>query len=182
MSRRSSEPVATTGPSRATGVVLQAATNDDWAQIWCFLEPVLRAGATLALPVEWGADEARAFWFSPAHSVRVAKLDNQVVGSYYLKANQLGHGAHLANCGYVTDRVYAGRGVATAMCLDSLDRAREAGFEAMLFNLVVETNERAIRLWSNLGFAVVGRIPEAFRHPSAGMVAALVMWRTLAID
>ncbi len=65
------------------------------------------------------------------------------------------------------------------MCAHSLEIARARGFRAMQFNLVVSTNERAIRLWERCGFAVVGRLPGAFAHPRLGFVDALVMYRTL---
>jgi ribosomal protein S18 acetylase RimI-like enzyme len=61
----------------------------------------------------------------------------------------------------------------------SLNRARERGFRAMQFNFVVSTNVRAIRLWESLGFAIVGRLPGAFRHPDHGYVDALVMYQSL---
>jgi ribosomal protein S18 acetylase RimI-like enzyme len=49
----------------------------------------------------------------------------------------------------------------------------------MQFNFVVTTNSRAVRLWQSLGFAIVGRLPGAFRHPQQGYVDALVMYRLL---
>jgi ribosomal protein S18 acetylase RimI-like enzyme len=65
------------------------------------------------------------------------------------------------------------------MCQHSLDHARKRGYRAMQFNFVVSTNERAMRLWEALGFAVVGRLPLAFRHPTQGFVDALVMFQPL---
>jgi hypothetical protein len=50
----------------------------------------------------------------------------------------------------------------------------------MQFNFVVSTNLRAVRLWEALGFAVVGRLPLAFHHPSEGDVDALVMYQSLS--
>lgn len=50
---------------------------------------------------------------------------------------------------------------------------------AMQFNFVVSTNDRAVRLWQSLGFETVGRLPGAFRHPSAGYVDAFVMYQQL---
>jgi ribosomal protein S18 acetylase RimI-like enzyme len=44
---------------------------------------------------------------------------------------------------------------------------------------VVSTNERAVRTWQRCGFEIVGRLPGAFRHPRAGDVDALVMFRKL---
>jgi ribosomal protein S18 acetylase RimI-like enzyme len=49
----------------------------------------------------------------------------------------------------------------------------------MQFNFVISTNERAVRLWQSLGFEIVGRLPEAFEHPTQGYVDALVMHRRL---
>ena len=48
----------------------------------------------------------------------------------------------------------------------------------MQFNFVVVSNEPAVMLWRKLGFEIVGRVPEAFRHPSLGLVDALVMYRS----
>ena len=108
-----------------------------------------------------------------------AEADGAMLGTYYLRANQAGGGAHVANCGFMTDAAATGRGVARAMGAHALDRARSRGFAAMQFNFVVSTNVRAVRLWESLGFAVVGRLPGAFAHPSLGRVDALVMFRTL---
>ncbi len=73
----------------------------------------------------------------------------------------------------------SGKGVARQMHQHSLERARELGFRAMQFNFVVASNRRAVRLWQSLGFSTVGRIPEAFNHPTQGYVDALVMYRLL---
>jgi ribosomal protein S18 acetylase RimI-like enzyme len=65
------------------------------------------------------------------------------------------------------------------MCEHSLNHARAQGYRAIQFNFVVSTNERAVKLWQSLGFAIVGRLPGAFDHPTHGYVDALVMFRTL---
>jgi ribosomal protein S18 acetylase RimI-like enzyme len=65
------------------------------------------------------------------------------------------------------------------MCVHSLQFAASQGFKAMQFNFVVSTNERAVALWKRLGFAVVGRLPRAYEHPTSGFVDALVMYRFL---
>ena len=72
-----------------------------------------------------------------------------------------------------------GRGIARAMCAHSIEHARARGFRAMQYNFVVSTNERAVRLWQAMGFAIVGRLPGAFAHPSHGDVDAFVMFQTL---
>ena len=160
-------------------VHIRPAAGGDRDAMWRILEPTIRAGATYALPSDLGRDEALAYWTGPDRETFVAEAGGQVVGTYYLRANQAGGGAHVANCGYMTAAWAAGRGVARRMCEHSLDRARARGFRAMQFNFVVSTNERAVRLWQRLGFEVVGRLPLAFRHPDGRYVDALVMFRAL---
>jgi ribosomal protein S18 acetylase RimI-like enzyme len=151
----------------------------DEAAIWRILEPMIRAGETYALPRDMDRPTTLAYWSAPSHEVFVAEDAGQMLGTYFLQANQQGGGAHVANCGYVTAVEAAGKGVARAMCAHSLDRARARGFRAMQFNFVVGTNERAVRLWQRLGFDIVGRLPGAFEHPRHGFVDALVMYRAL---
>jgi ribosomal protein S18 acetylase RimI-like enzyme len=153
---------------------------DDADSIWAILEPTIRAGETYTLPRDMSRQEALAYWFAPQHEVFVAQADAQILGTYFLQPNQQGGGSHVANCGYVTAPWATGRGVARAMCAHSLERARERGFKAMQFNFVVSTNQRAIALWQSLGFQIVGRLPGAFHHPTAGLVDAFVMYRSLA--
>jgi ribosomal protein S18 acetylase RimI-like enzyme len=158
---------------------IRAALPSDADSIWAILEPTVRAGETYTLPVDMSRDNALAYWISPDHEVFVAEENGTVVGTYFLRANQHGGGAHVCNCGYVTSPNATGRGIARAMCAHSLDRARERGFLAMQFNFVISTNERAVRLWESFGFKTVGRLPRAFRHPTQGLVDSLVMYRFL---
>ena len=158
---------------------LRPADASDVDAIWSILEPPIRAGETYTLPREMDREQALAYWFSSDHDVFVAEEDGEVLGTYYLRANQKGGGAHVGNCGYMTAARAAGRGVATAMCAHSLEYARTRGFRALQFNFVVSSNLPAIHLWQKFGFATVGRLPGAFLHPKLGYVDALVMYRTL---
>jgi L-amino acid N-acyltransferase YncA len=160
-------------------MTIRPAGPADANAIWAILEPTIRAGETYTLPRDMGREEALAYWSSGEHTVFVAEQDGGVLGSYYLRVNQKGGGDHVCNCGYMTAAWAAGRGVATAMCEHSLEYARSQGFRAMQFNFVVSSNQPAIRLWQKLGFAIVGRLPEAFLHPSLGYVDALVLYRAL---
>ena len=160
-------------------MIIRPAGPADANAIWEILEPTIRAGETYTLPRDMEREQALAYWFAPEHSVFVAEQDGEMLGSYYLRVNQKGGGNHVCNCGYMTAASAAGRGVATAMCEHSLDYARAQGFLAMQFNFVVSSNGAAIHLWERFGFATVGRLPEAFLHPSLGYVDALVMYRML---
>ena len=160
-------------------MLVRAAAATDFDAIARILCPVIEAGETYALPPEWTEQQILAYWFSSSHQVFVAENEGMVIGTYYLHPNQQGGGAHVANCGYVTSSSATGQGVARAMAAHSLQQAKQDGFLAMQFNFVVSTNDRAVQLWQRLGFAIVGRLPKAFRHPHLGFVDALVMYRTL---
>jgi RimJ/RimL family protein N-acetyltransferase len=160
-------------------MIIRPADSADANAIWAILESTIRAGETYTLPRNMEREQALAYWFAPEHTVFVAELDGEVLGSYYLRVNQKGGGAHVCNCGYMTAAWASGRGAATAMCEHSLEYARSQGFLAMQFNFVVSSNQAAIRLWQKFGFAIVGRLPKAFLHPRLGFVDALVLYRTL---
>jgi ribosomal protein S18 acetylase RimI-like enzyme len=140
---------------------------------------MIRAGETYPLPRDLAKDDALAHWRAPGHEVLVAEKGGTIVGTCYLRANNRGGGAHVANCGYVVAPAAMGQGVARALCAHSLERAKARGFRAMQFNFVIGSNERAVRLWQSLGFDIVGRLPGAFEHPRLGFVDALVMYRVL---
>jgi ribosomal protein S18 acetylase RimI-like enzyme len=111
--------------------------------------------------------------------VFVAEDNGASVGTYFVCANHLGGGAHVANAGYATAQDAQGKGVARAMCEHSIDQARSRGFRAMQFNFVIASNTRAVALWQRMGFSIVGTLPGAFAHPTLGYVDAYVMYRNL---
>ena len=159
-------------------LIRQSEPRDDDA-IWRILEPTFRAGETYPVPCDISRADALAYWHTPGHTVFVAEDAGTIVGTYYLRANNRGGGAHVANCGYVVAPDAFGRGVAQAMCAHSLGEAKSRGFSAIQFNFVIASNERAVRLWQRMGFAIVGRLPGAFQHPRLGLVDAYVMLRSL---
>jgi ribosomal protein S18 acetylase RimI-like enzyme len=160
-------------------MTIRAAGPDDKASIWRVMEPIIRAGETYALPRDMSEADALAYWQAPSHDVFVAERDGDMVGTYYLRPNQSGGGAHVANCAYMSAGWATGQGVARAMCAHSLAQAKARGFRAMQFNLVVASNTRAVALWQTFSFQIVGRLPAAFEHPRLGLVDAYVMYRAL---
>lgn len=159
---------------------IRDARPGDWAAIWSFLEPVFRAGETYSYPRDISEAEARRAWMeSPARTFVCVDDEGLVLGTYYLKANQPGQGSHVCNCGYVVSPAARGTGIASALCRHSQGVAVEMGFRAMQFNLVVSTNEGAVRLWKSLGYEIVGTLQGAFEHPALGDVDAYVMYKRL---
>lgn len=158
---------------------IRVAQPEDAAAIWRVLGPTIRAGETYALNRDMTEAEALRYWMGEDRTTLVAEEDGEILGTYFIRANQAGGGRHVCNCGYVTSAAASGRGVGRAMCRHSLEYARQSGYRAMQFNFVVSTNERAVALWQSLGFEIAGRLPQAFEHPALGFVDVFVMFRAL---
>lgn len=158
---------------------IRDATDTDFDLIWPMFRDIASAGETYAYPRDITKAEGKQLWLEIPRQTFVAEDKTGILGTYYIKTNQAGSGSHVCNCGYMVAATARGKGVATAMCLHSQQIARQLGYEAMQFNFVVATNSGAVRLWQKLGFAIVGRLPGAFKHPTQGKVDALVMYKWL---
>jgi ribosomal protein S18 acetylase RimI-like enzyme len=161
-------------------LAIRRAEATDAEAILGLILPVFRAGDTYAIDPAIREADALAYWCAPEKIVHLA-VDGtgRALGTYYLRANAGGGGAHVCNCGYITAGDARGQGVARAMLDHSLDEARRQGYRAMQYNFVVETNRRAVETWTRAGFRTVGRLPGAFRPPGGAIVDALVMWKDL---
>ena len=152
--------------------------KQDWPAIWRIIEPVFKAGETYAFSPDITEQEAHRVWVAMPTVTFVAEDEyHNIQGTYYIKPNQPALGAHVCNCGYIVSEDARGRGVASAMCDHSQREAISQGFRAMQYNLVVSTNNDAVRLWRRHGFEIVGTLPKAFRHPKLGFVDAFVMYK-----
>jgi L-amino acid N-acyltransferase YncA len=155
--------------------------ESDWPGVWHFIKPVFRAGETYPYPRDISEEEAHKQWVSiPKETYVAINQEGNILGSYYIKPNQIGLGDHICNCGYVVAENARGQGIAFQMCEHSQREAVAQGFRAMQFNFVVSTNGSAVHLWKKLGFDIIGTIPEAFRHPLHGYVDAYIMYKRLS--
>lgn len=165
-----------------TGLTTRDATPDDWAGIWLALEPVFRAGETYTYPRDISEEQAKAAWTTaPGARVLVATRteDGEVLGTAKYLPNHPGAGSHVANASFVVGASGAGRGVGRALAAAVIEGARADGYLALQFNAVVETNERAVRLWQRHGFEILVTVPRAFDHPTEGLVGLHIMHREL---
>ncbi|HEY6553187.1 MAG TPA: GNAT family N-acetyltransferase [Vicinamibacteria bacterium] len=158
---------------------VRAAHDGDWPPVWALFQSVAAAGDVFAYDDDTTEAVARKLWFEPPAAPFVADRGGRTVGTYYVRPNQPGRGAHVANAGYMVDVEARGQGIASALCEHSLETARRLGYRAMQFNFVVSTNVSALRVWEKHGFAVVGRLPGVFRHRTLGFVDALVLHRSV---
>ena len=161
-------------------IKIRAFEEKDWPAIWRIIEPIFRAGETYPFSPDITEDEARRVWIELPSATFVAVDENfEVFGTYYIKRNQPALGAHVCNCGYIVAENARGRGLASEMCNHSQREAILLGFRSMQYNLVVSTNEGAVRIWKRNGFEIVGTLPKAFRHMRLGFVDAFVMYKQL---
>ena len=158
---------------------IRSAEARDREAIWQIFRDVVAEGTTYAYPPDTSRAEALRLWMEAPRACYVAEREGQVRGTYYLKENQPGRGAHVCNAGYMVHADARRQGLGRAMCAHSLDEARRMGFAAMQYNLVVATNEAAIQLWKDMGFEIIGTLPQAFDHAERGRVDAHVMYRQL---
>jgi len=164
----------------AESVMLREAVPEDWPRIYPFFAETVAAGDTYAYPEDLTSEQAQALWMQPPPwRTIVAVEDEQVLGSAILGPNRPGRGSHVATASFMVAPAAQGRGVGRALAGHVLELARDAGYRAMQFNAVVETNHAAVALWQSLGFRILTTVPEAFDHPQHGLVGLHIMHRWL---
>jgi len=155
---------------------IRVATDDDWPAIWPVFAATVEAGETYAYPSGLTSEQARALWMEPAPGQTVVLEEaGEILGSAKMGPNRPGRGDHVGTASFMVAPAARGRGVGRRLAEHVVQWHREAGFRAIQFNAVVETNSAAVRLWESLGFTVVGTVPEAFRSPTQGYVGLHVM-------
>ena len=160
-------------------LTFRKAEPTDKAAVWTILKSVISSGDTYAFLPNSSKKQMLNYWFSAEKHTYVAVLYDEIVGTFIMRANQLGLGSHIANAGYMTSPKHTGKGIGYKMGAFSLEEAKRLGYQAMQFNLVVKTNEGAVRLWQRLGFKIIGEIPEAFQHQQLGFVNAYIMYQKI---
>lgn len=152
-------------------LVIAAAGPDDHDGLYHAFAQVVAAGegypqAPGPLPVE----EFEEYWLDHKSLVAVARQAGRLVlPQAELSRPRRPHRQR----GYFVVASARGLGIGTALVEDSLGEARRLGFDALQFNLVFASNP-VRRLYERLGFAPIGRIPDAVDGEDA-----VVYWRRL---
>ncbi len=162
-------------------MLIRPIADADWPAFYPVFREVVGAGETYAYPDELDSAGARALWVEPSPGVTVVAVgdDGSVLGSAKAGPNRPSRGSHVATASFMVAAGARGQGVGRALATWVLSWARESGFAAMQFNAVVESNRAAVRLWRDLGFEVLGTVPEAFESATHGRVGLHVMHRFL---
>ena len=160
---------------------IRAARPDDWLQIWPFFRDIVTEGETYAYPDDITAEQAQDLWTPGPDGFTAVAMDGvEVWGVALMQPNRPGRGSHVATASFMVSPAARGHGVGRRLGEYALGWAKDAGFRAMQFNAVVDTNAAAVALWESLGFATIGVVPQAFDSRSGGLVGLRVMYRELS--
>lgn len=152
----------------------------DWTSLWPIFRSVVTTGETFPYDPGWSAEQAENVWVETPPGQTVVAVDStHLLGSAKMGPNRPGRGSHVSTASFMVADDARGQGIGHALGEYALAWARGQGYAAMQFNAVVESNHVAVRLWTALGFDIIGTVPEAFEHPRLGRVGLHVMHQRL---
>lgn len=153
---------------------------EDWEAIYPIFTHVVATGESYAYADGLSSEAARALWIEEPPGRTVVALEHgAVVGTAKMGPNRPGRGAHVATASFMVAPSAQGHGVGRSLGEHVIEWATDAGYRAIQFNAVVETNVAAVKLWRSLGFAILATVPDAFDHARLGFVGLNIMYRRL---
>lgn len=161
-------------------IQISEAQDADFEGIWQIFHKVVQAGDTYNYDPNSSREDVRSIWLEKYERTFVAKIGDEVLGTYSMRTNHPCLGAHVANAGYMVHPDHHGKGLGKSLCLHSMDSAKKLGYKALQFNYVVSTNSVAVALWKKLGFKIIGTIPKGFKHLELGYVDVYIMHQELS--
>lgn len=145
------------------------------AEVW---NEVVRDGVAFPQLDELTPEAAAAFFASQDFSA-VAVEDGRVLGLYILHPNNVGRCGHQCNASYAVASAARGKGAGEALVRHCLETAKALGYRLLIFNAVVASNTRAIRLYERLGFERIGRVPGGFLLKDGSWSDTILFYRRL---
>ena len=159
--------------------IRRANKEADYDKVWEIFRVVISTGDTYVFDPNTPKDSLQKYWFADYMDTFVAVDNDEILGTYIIKPNQIDLGDHIANCSYMVNPKHQRRGTGNLLCEHSINYAREKGFLGIQFNIVVSTNEAAVKLWQKFGFKIIGTTPKGFRHRDLGLVDTYIMYKDL---
>jgi GNAT superfamily N-acetyltransferase len=160
-------------------MTIRKAQQEDYEAIWEVFSAVIKTGDTYVFDPATPYLGLQKYWLAEGIDTFVAIDNEQVVGTYFIKPNQIDLGNHIANCGYMVHPRHHGKGIGRSLCEHSIAFAKEKNYVGIQFNIVVSTNTVAVRLWQKCGFQIIGTTPKGFRHQTLGLVDTYIMYKSL---
>jgi DNA-binding MarR family transcriptional regulator/L-amino acid N-acyltransferase YncA len=163
------------------GLTLRLFTQEDEDRLYEIFQEVVDSGSQF--PYECSSiQEFHRQFFGPNSQVYViCSSKGEALGGFYIKPNCSGRSAHIANAAYMMGSAHRGKGIGTLLVKASLEVAKDLGFQAMQFNMVLSQNLIALQLYQKLGFNIIGTIPRAIRNPDGSYQQGHVLHRELNI-
>ncbi|WP_420320369.1 GNAT family N-acetyltransferase [Flagellimonas sp.] len=159
--------------------MIRKATAQDYDAVWEIFHAVIRTEDTYVFPSNTPKSDLEKLWFAPNMHTYVYEERDEIMGTFFIRPNSIGSGNHIANAGYMIHPDAQGKGIGKLLGKYSLQLAKELGFTAMQYNMVVSTNQNAIKLWKKLGFKIIGTTPKGFKHKKLGLVDTYIMYKSL---
>ncbi|MEK7432925.1 MAG: GNAT family N-acetyltransferase [Cyanobacteriota bacterium] len=160
-------------------MIIRKFKDSDLDSVWEIFQKVIKTGDTYVFYPDTPKKDLNKHWLAPYMNTYVVEENGEILGTYIIKPNQIDLGSHIANASYMVNLDKQGRGIGKLMCEHSLNEAKNNGYKAMQFNIVVSTNDSAVNLWKKFGFNIIGTIPDAFNHLTLGYVDAYIMYKKL---
>lgn len=161
--------------------IRMADKRTDFEKVWDIFKNVILTGDTYVFDPNTPKDSLYKHWFTDYMDTFVAVDNDEILGTYIIKPNQIDLGDHIANCSYMVNPKHQGRGVGKLLCEHSINHARDKGYLGIQFNVVVSTNDTAVKLWQKFGFEIIGKTPNGFRHKTLGLVDTYIMFKDLQV-
>lgn len=157
---------------------IRKAREGDFDGIWDIFRQVVATGDSYIYPSDTSKEQCHHYWMEGTEAY-VADIEGAIAGTFVIRPNKVGRGSHVCNAGFMVAPAFQGQKIGRTMCEAALKEAKLLGYEAMQFNIVVSTNERAVKLWTSAGFKIIGTVPKAFNHATKGLVDIYIMHRFL---
>lgn len=160
-------------------------------QLWSIFRQVVSRGDTWPFVPSTSFATFVEKWmgYEPMVAVKgngAEREDRRVLGTYILKPSQPGLGDHVGTASLMLCPTCLQEPVQSpeqrlerVLGRHILATAKERGFDAIRLDFVVASDTFALELWKDLGFSVVGTVPDAFRHAEQGLTDVHVLHRNL---
>ena len=157
------------------GYTLEPFKQEDEHQLYEIFRHVVDSGSQFPFECNSKQEFHRRFLNAESNVYVCHSSDNEVIGGFYIRSNFSDKSRHIANAAYMIREDYRAQGIGTLLIKASLYIAKDLGFRAMQFNMVLSQNISAIRLYQKL----IGTIPEAILNSDGVYQDGYIMYRSL---
>ena len=92
-------------------IEIRKAMSEDSDQIWEIIREVISKGDTYTFDPNSSKETMLNYWYGPDRHTYVATDKGKIVGTFMIRDNQPGLGAHIANGAYMVSEAASGKGI-----------------------------------------------------------------------